>query len=63
LIYLTPGGEAPAFLEELRLQNLTKLNPDRLRQLAQRSGRPKLQRAVGHLLALAEVQGEAYITL
>jgi hypothetical protein len=29
-----------------------------LRQLAQRSGRPKLQRAVGHLLALAEVQGE-----
>jgi hypothetical protein len=34
-----------------------------LRQLAQRSGRPKLQRAVGHLLALAEVQGEAYITL
>lgn len=63
LIYLTPGGEAPASLEELRLQNLTKLNPERLRQFAERSGRPKLQRAVGHVLALAEAQHEAYISL
>ncbi len=52
LLYLTPGGETGAFLRELRLQNLEKLDPDKLRAQAAGSGRPKLKRAVEQVLKL-----------
>ncbi len=57
LIYLSPAGDNPAYLRELRLQNLDRLNLTELEQFAARSGRPKLKRAVAHIRDLA--QGEA----
>lgn len=54
LVHLTPGGDDPAFLRELRLQNLEKLDAVALAGLARRSGKPKLvraARAAAHLIA------------
>lgn len=53
LVYLTPGGDAPDFLAELRLQNLEQLDLVRLEQLARRSGKPKLRRAAVTIAVLA----------
>jgi len=49
LIYLTAGGETKEYLEELRLQNLEKLNRDTLEEYAAKSESPKLQRAVRNI--------------
>ena len=52
LVYLTPGGERPEFLRELRLQNLGVIRRDVLNQYAEKSGRPKLKRAVLNLQSI-----------
>jgi predicted transcriptional regulator of viral defense system len=57
LVYLTSGGDGRAFLVELRMQNLDRLDESVLRQFAQRSGRPKLQRAVKEIEAIIK-EGE-----
>ncbi|MDW8309626.1 MAG: hypothetical protein RMK20_09655 [Verrucomicrobiales bacterium] len=57
LVYLTPGADALDYLRELRLQNLDRLSPHTLRQLAARSGRAKLRRAVERILQLREAEG------
>ena len=62
-VYLQPGGDELAYLEGLRLQNLERLNVALLRQLAERAGSPKLERAVGYVAALAEQEQEAYEVL
>jgi predicted transcriptional regulator of viral defense system len=46
LVYLTAGGDKREFLDELRLQNLSKLAKNTLRQYAEKSGSSKLRRAV-----------------
>jgi len=56
LVYLQPGGDAPAYLAELRLQNPDHLNLDRLARLAEESNRPKLHRAARHIAALVQAQ-------
>jgi hypothetical protein len=53
LVYLQPGGDTPAYLGELRLQGLDRLDLDRLARLATENGRPKLRRAAQHVAALA----------
>ena len=58
LIYLQPGGDAPDYLGELRLQNLDRLNLDQLDQLAERIGSPKLRRAAVHVRNLAQCRGQ-----
>jgi hypothetical protein len=59
LIYLTPRGDDPSYLDELRLQNLNRLNPVLLRHLAARSGSAKLGRAADRLLRMrAEERAE-----
>jgi predicted transcriptional regulator of viral defense system len=59
LVHLTPGGDDPAFLKELRLQNLSNLDAGMLAELAQRSARPKLVRAARAAVRLiAEGDGE-----
>lgn len=63
LVYLQPGGDDPAYLSELRLQNLERLDTDELRQMAARFGRPKLTRAAERIIALARVEAEGYETL
>ena len=46
LIYLQPGGDSPAYLESLRLQNLEQFDLDKLHLYAEESGKPKLLRGV-----------------
>jgi predicted transcriptional regulator of viral defense system len=62
LIYLQPGGDAPAFLQELRLQNLERLELDELQHQAELATSPKLSRAVGYIIELAQAESE-YETL
>jgi predicted transcriptional regulator of viral defense system len=57
LVYLTPGGERPEFLRELRLQNLGAIRREVLHQYAENSGRPKLKRAVANLQPILD-EGE-----
>ena len=45
LVHLTPGADSPEYLGELRLQNVDVMNRQVLRDLAARSGKPKLVRA------------------
>jgi predicted transcriptional regulator of viral defense system len=45
LIYLQPGGDSLPYLQELRLQNLDRLDADEMVRLANRAGSPKLCRA------------------
>jgi len=63
LIYLRPGGDAPEYLRELRLQNLDRLNLDELDRLAERIGSPKLRRAVTHVQNLAHAEVAEYEVL
>jgi predicted transcriptional regulator of viral defense system len=59
LVYLQPGGDAPAYLAELRVQTQA-LDLDRLARLAEGSGRPKLRRAAQRVAALARSQAAEY---
>lgn len=52
LVYMTPGGEAPSFLESLRLQQLETIDATTLVALAERSGKPRLRRAALRVLRL-----------
>ena len=54
LVHLVPGADASAYLSELRLQNLEKLDPAELRAHPILGGRPKIRRALKRLAALAE---------
>jgi predicted transcriptional regulator of viral defense system len=49
LVYLTPGGDKREFLDELRLQNIEKLDRDVLWQYADNSDSPKLERAASNI--------------
>jgi predicted transcriptional regulator of viral defense system len=54
LVHLTPDGDKPAYLAGLRLQNLERLDPQRLQVFAGRAGKPKWRRAAAQILALIE---------
>lgn len=59
LAHLTDGGDSPAHLASLRLQNPEGLSPDTLLDLARRSGKPKLMRAARNAAeVLATERGE-----
>ncbi|HED04851.1 MAG TPA: hypothetical protein ENI60_08880 [Candidatus Fraserbacteria bacterium] len=60
LVYLQPGGDSQAYLQELRLQNLERLDLDALQQMAERAGKPKLRRVVAYVARLARVEAEEY---
>ena len=57
LAYLHPRADDPAFLQELRLQNLERLDLAQLRALADRSAKPKLRRFAERV---AELEMETY---
>jgi len=59
-VYLQPGGDDPAYLRGLRLQNLERLDLATLRQMAERAGSPKLMRAAAAIEALAEEERASY---
>jgi predicted transcriptional regulator of viral defense system len=60
LVYLQPGGDAPIYLQELRLQNLERLNLETLQSLAERTGSPKMRRAAAYLMKLAQDESLDY---
>lgn len=60
LIYFRPGGDSRAYIESLRLQNLEILNIGRLHRLAERAGKPKLQRAAEIITDIAQREAEEY---
>jgi predicted transcriptional regulator of viral defense system len=63
LAYLHPGADDPAYLRELRLQNLERLNLEALQKLAEQSARPKLRRVAEQVAQLAHAVAEEYETL
>jgi hypothetical protein len=54
LVGLVPGADSRAYLSELRLQGLDRIDPAALLEHPILGGRPKLRRAVRRLAALAE---------
>lgn len=63
LVHLVPGADSSEYLDELRLQNLDRLDLDRLRESAELSGKPKLRRAAERIARLAETEAQEYVTL
>lgn len=60
LVHLHPGGDDPAYLQELRLQNLERLDVEALQRLAEQAGSPKLQRAAYRVADLVKAEAEMY---
>ena len=60
LVYLTPGGDSPDYLRELRLQYLDQLDLDALRRLVALAGSPKLRRANQVIVELARAEALEY---
>ena len=63
LIYLQPGGDDPAYLRGLRLQNLDRLDLAELQRVAGASSSAKLARAVATIEYLAAEEAEDYEAL
>jgi hypothetical protein len=63
LIYLEPNSDTPAYLHELRLQNMERLNLDQLQQLVHNALKPKLARAYEEIYRLAVEEMSGYETL
>lgn len=59
LVHLRPAT-GQEFLVELRLQNLDRIEPERLTRMADRTGSPKLRRAAVRALALAREEAKEY---
>jgi predicted transcriptional regulator of viral defense system len=60
LIYLTPEADSEGYIRALRLQYLDQLNVERLRAYVQRADKPKLQRALIHILQVVEEELTEY---
>jgi predicted transcriptional regulator of viral defense system len=60
LVYLQPGGDTLAYLRELRLQNLERLDLDELRRQAETFSTPKLRRAVEAITRLVQTEIQEY---
>ena len=63
LIYLQPGGETSNYLQELRLQNLEKIDIDELNRQAGLFNIPKMHRAVRVISDLVQNEIQEYHTL
>lgn len=60
LVYLQPGGDDRAYLESLRLQNLDQFDLDKMWRFVEKSGRPKLIRAVQEIADLSGLEAGEY---
>ena len=56
LVYFTPGGDQPAYIAELRLQNASALTKQALEDTARLFGGAKTDRAVAQILAWMEAE-------
>jgi predicted transcriptional regulator of viral defense system len=62
LIHLQPGGDTAEYLQELRLQDIERLDLDELQHQAELASSPKLKRATANLIKLAKAE-RVYETL
>ncbi len=60
LAHLTPNADSLAYLRQLRLQNLDRLNLDRLHEFSQCAAKPKWKRVAGHITKLAAEERADY---
>jgi predicted transcriptional regulator of viral defense system len=60
LIYLQPGGDSTAYLNELRLQNTDQLDGDLLKKQSEKFGTPKLINAVKKINRLIAGETDKY---
>jgi predicted transcriptional regulator of viral defense system len=60
LVHLTPKSDSSDYLEQLRLQNLDRLNLTRLQEFSERSGKPKWRRAADLIETLAQQEKEEF---
>jgi len=63
LLLLHPGADSLAYLKELRLQNLDRLDLVELQRLADAIASPKLQRAARRIAELVDAETREYETL
>ncbi len=63
LIYLTPDADSEGYIRALRLQNLDQLDVDRLADYVERVGKPKLKRALAHILQVVAEELTEYVPL
>lgn len=63
LIYLTPDGDRADYIQALRLQNLDQLNIERLTAYVQQANKPKLKRALRHILQAVDEELTEYVPL
>ena len=63
LIYLTPNADNADYIRALRLQNLDQLDIGRLRAYTEQVGKPKLKRALPHILQVVEEELTEYTPL
>ena len=63
LIYLTPDADSAGYIRALRLQNLDQLDVERLTAYVERADKPKLKRALSHILHLIEEELTQYVPL
>jgi predicted transcriptional regulator of viral defense system len=60
LAHLTPGSDSPNYLSQLRLQNLEKMDVERMMGFVERAGKPKWKRVANRVLALAAQEKNEY---
>ena len=60
LVYLTPGSDDPAYLGELRLQDLERVDLQALDEMAARAGKAKLRRAAAIIAGLRAEEAAGY---
>lgn len=60
LIYLTPNGDSADYIQALRLQNLDQIHIERLTTYVQRIDKPKLNRALPHILRMIKDEFTEY---
>ncbi len=63
LIHLTPRGDFTAYLQELRLQNLERIDIQKVEEMARRSGSPKLLRAARRLGPIVQEEVSGWVVL
>jgi len=60
LVHLTPKSDSLNYLEQLRLQNLDRLELSLLREYSERAGKPKWQRAADLIASLAQQENKEF---
>jgi predicted transcriptional regulator of viral defense system len=63
LIYLTPKADRLAYIRALRLQNLDQIDIQRLASYIEKIKKPKLKRALPHILQVVEEELTQYVPL